>query len=181
MIDTLVRGGAVVALLVVFVACGSSGPTSPSGFTPPPPSRSPAPPPTPTPAPTPRPPIGFPPLSGPSRTFIFEPQLTARLWSANPNFVSTPHDYTSNSRFVLYDNGAFLLQYPPSSFGDGRFPGAHRDANGVIMFLFEFQGRAVDDIWDDATGTLKGDSLTIQFQESMQHADFEDAVYVLMQ
>jgi hypothetical protein len=92
-----------------------------------------------------------------------------------------PHDYTKNSRFILYDNGAFLLQYPPSSFGAGRFPGAYRDANGVIMFLFDSStGRSVDEAWDDATGTLQGDALTIQYQESMQHADFEDAVYVLM-
>ena len=120
-------------------------------------------------------------MSGPSRTFIFDAELTARLWSANPNFVSTPHDYTKNSRFVLYDNGAFLLEYPPSSFGEGRFPGAYRDANGVMMYLFDSStGRSFDEAWDDATGTLQGDALTIQYQESMQHADFEDAVYVLM-
>jgi len=169
--NTTVRPGAVVVLLVLFVACGSSGPTSPSGT-----SQTPS-----LPLPTPRDLIDFPPLSGPSRTFIFDAELTARLWSANPNFVSTPQDYTRNSRFVLYDNGAFLLQYPPSSFGDGRFPGAYRDANGVIMFLFKSSsGRSVDEAWDDATGTLKGDSLTIQYQESMQHADFEDAVYMLL-
>jgi hypothetical protein len=81
-----------------------------------------------------------------------------------------PHDYTRNSRFVLYDNGAFLLQYPPSSFGDGQLPGAYRDANGLLMFLFwSSSGRSVDEAWDDATGTLEGMSLTIQYQESMQH------------
>ena len=47
------------------------------------------------------------------------------------------------------------------------------------MFLFEFQGRTIFDPWDDATGTLKGDSLTVQYEESMRHADFEDAVYTL--
>jgi hypothetical protein len=95
--------------------------------------------------------------------------------------VSIPHDYTRNSRVVLYDNGAFVLQYPPTSSYDGRFPGAYRDANGVIMLLFKSSsGRSVDEAWDDATGTLRGDSLTIQYQESMQHADFENAVYVLM-
>jgi hypothetical protein len=95
--------------------------------------------------------------------------------------VSAPRDHTSNSRFVLYDNGAFLLQYPPSRFGDGRFPGAYRDASGIIMFLFRSSsGRSVDEEWDDATGTVNGDSLTIQYRESMHHADFEDAVYMLM-
>jgi hypothetical protein len=96
--------------------------------------------------------------------------------SANPNFVSAnPSDYTRNSRFVVYENGAFVLQYPTASLR-----GSYRDANGVIMFLFEFQGRSFDEAGDDVTGTLRGDALTSQFEENMQHADFEDAVYVLM-
>jgi hypothetical protein len=60
------------------------------------------------------------------------------------------------------------------------YRGAYQDANGVIMFLFEFQGRSVGTSWDDATGTLKGDSLTVKYDEIMQHADFENAAYVLM-
>lgn len=155
---TDVRWGAAVVLLVFVAACGSSGPTSPSG-TSQPASLPPA---------LPRVPINFPPLSGPSRTFVFKGELSYRV-----------RDFTRNSRFVLYDNGAFVLQYPPSSLGDGAFRGQYRDASGGIMFLFEFQGRIIFDPWDDATGTLKGDSLTVQYEESMQHADFEDAVYTL--
>jgi hypothetical protein len=48
------------------------------------------------------------------------------------------------------------------------------------MFLFEFQGRSVGSPLNDATGTLKGDSLTVQYDWSMRMADFEDAVYLLM-
>ena len=55
-----------------------------------------------------------------------------------------------------------------------------RDAtSGSITFLFEFQGGSIFDPWDDASGTLKGDTLTVQYDEIMQHADFEDAVYTL--
>ena len=85
---------------------------------------------------------------------------------------------TRGSHFVLYDNGAFLLQYPPSQFGDGGFRGAYQLTNGDMIFLFEFQGRSVGEP-GDAYGTLTGDSLTIQYVETMKHADFEDAVYVL--
>lgn len=85
---------------------------------------------------------------------------------------------TRGSHFVLYENGAFLLQYQPSQFGDGRFRGAYQLANGGMTFLFEFQGRSVGEA-ADATATLEGDSLTIQYVETMKHADFEDAVYVL--
>ena len=60
--------------------------------------------------------MNFPPLVGPSRTFIFEGELSYRV-----------SDYTWQSRVVLYDNGACLLQYPPSVggiYGEGRLPGA---------------------------------------------------------
>lgn len=149
-----VGSSAVIVLLVFSVACGRSGPTSPSGTSQPPS--------------VPQPTISFPPLSGPSRTFIFDGEVSHGV-----------SDFTKQSRFVLYDNGAFLLQYPPSRYGDGGFPGQYKDADGVIMFLFEFQGRSVGTPFDDATATLRGDSLTVQYKESMQHSDFENAVYVL--
>ena len=156
--NTTVRRGAVVVLLMFSVACGSSTPTFPSGTSQPPSVPSPAP----------RPPINFPPLSGPSRSFIFDGELSYRV-----------RDYTRKSRFVLYENGAFVLQYPTIGEGGYGYRGGYQDANGVIMFMFEFNGRRVGDPWD-ATGTLKGDSLAVQYDEIMRHADFEDAVYVLM-
>ena len=155
--STTVRRGAGVVLLVFFVACGSSGPTAPSG--------------------TSQPLITFPPLSGPSRSFAFDGELTYQLRLATLSWWLDVMDFTRNSRFVLYDNGAFVLQY----LGEGAYGyrGQFQDANGVLMFLFEGEGRSVGDAWDDATGTLKGDSLKVQYDEIMQHADFEDAVYVL--
>jgi hypothetical protein len=166
--NTTVPRGAIVVLVVFSVACGSSGPTSPSGTSEPPS----------LPLPTPRPLIDFPPLSGPSRTSIFDGELTYHLRLGTPGWRLDVWDFTMNSRFVLYDNGAFVLQYPPSRFGDGRFRGAYQLAYGTMIFLFEFQGRSVGEP-GDATGTLEGDSLVIQYVETMKHADFEDAVYVL--
>ena len=93
---TTVRRGAVIALLSLFAACGSSGPTSPTG-----PNQ-----PSALPSPTPAPATHFPPLSGPSRTFSFDRALSYSV-----------SDYTKKSRLVLYDNGAFVLQYP--SLGEG--------------------------------------------------------------
>ena len=89
--NTTVGRGVVVVLLGLFAACGSSGPTFPTGTSPP----STLPPPTPPPA------TIFPPLSGPSRTFIFARERSYPV-----------SDYTRNLSFVLYDNGAFVLQYP---------------------------------------------------------------------
>jgi hypothetical protein len=152
--NTTVRRGGVIALLVLAAACGSSAPTSPTGTNQP---RS-FPPATPPPA------RNFPPLSGPSRTFVFDRELSYRV-----------SDYTKQSRFVLYDNGAFVLQY--TSLGDKGYVGGYKDANGVIAF--EWEGWSAAGPWG-ATGTLKGDVLTIQYNEIMQLTDFENAVYVLM-
>ena len=167
--NTTVRRGAVVVLLALFAACEGPEPTSPTATSPPL-----APPPA-----TPRPPIEFPPLSGASRTFIFDGELTYRLRSANPYWRLDVSDYTKTSFFVLYDNGAFVLHYP--SLGDRGYGyrGKYQDANGAVMFMLEFNGRRVGDPWD-ATGTFAGESLMVQYDEGMKHADFEDAVYVLM-
>ena len=103
-------------------------------------------------------------LSGPSRTFVFDRELSYRV-----------SDYTKKSRFVLYDNGAFVLQFP--SLGEGGYRGGYQDANGVITVRVGRLERGGP--WG-ATGTLKGDSLTVQYNQIMQMTDFEDAVYVLI-
>jgi hypothetical protein len=108
-------------------------------------------------------------LTRPSRTFIFDRQLSYPV-----------RDFTRQSRFVLYHNGAFELQYPPSQYRSGLYRGAYQDTNGVIMFLFEFQGRCVATAWDDATGTLNGNVLTVQYNWNMQQAEFESGLYVLI-
>jgi hypothetical protein len=106
----------------------------------------------------------LPPLSGPSRTFLFSGELSYPVSNS-----------TKQSRLVLYDNGAFVLQY--SSLGEGGYRGGYNDANGVITF--EWEGWSSAGAWG-ATGTLKGDSLTVQYNVIMQLTDFEDAVYSLM-
>jgi hypothetical protein len=151
------RRGAVIGLLALLAACGGSDPAMPT--------EEPIPPPPP---PSPAPQVEFPPLEGPSRTFIFSREESYPV-----------HDFTKQSRFVLYDNGALALQYPHSQYGSGLFRGAYKYENSNVMILFEFQGRSVGEQWVDATGTLKGDSLTIQYSETMQHSSFENAVYVL--
>jgi hypothetical protein len=100
--------------------------------------------------------------------------------SSDSELAYPVRDLTRQSHFVLHDGGAFVLQYPPNRYGDGTFRGEYRDTNGVIMFLFQFQGRSVDDARDDATGTLRGNSLAVEYDETMQHADFENAVYLMM-
>ena len=145
-----VRRGTVIALVMLVVGCGDTGPAAPTD------ARQP-----PVPAPSTPPATSFPPPSGPSRTFVFGREL-----------LHPASGYTSTSRFVLYDNGAFVLQYP--SLGGPGYRGAYQQVNGVITFDWEGAGSW----W--ATGTLSGDSLTVRYNDIMRWSDFEDAVYVLM-
>jgi ABC-type transport system substrate-binding protein len=151
--NTTVRRGAVIVLLVLSAACSSSAPTSPTGTSQPPALPSPAP----------GPPTGFPPLTGPSHTFVFGRELSYPV-----------SNYTRQSRFVLYDNGAFVLQYV-GLVADYR--GGYTEANGVISF--EWEGWSVAGPWG-ATGTIRGDTLTVEYNLIMQLTDFENAVYTLM-
>jgi hypothetical protein len=152
-----VRSVGIVAIVVLSLACGPSFPTAPlssdPGLT--------------------EPRLEFPPPSGPLRTFVFDSAQTALLRSAY--WRSDVMDYTKNSFFLLYDNGASALLY--TSLSAPPLRGRYHDANGVLNIIFEFQGRAVNETWDDAIGTLRGDVLTLEFGGSMQHADFEDAAY----
>ena len=83
---TAISRGTLMGVVLLSIACGRSMPTAPTAN-----SQSPAVPSTPAPSPS-----NFPPLSGGSRTFAFNHELTYHLM-----------DYTKQSRFVLYDNGAF--------------------------------------------------------------------------
>jgi len=153
--NTTVRRGIGIGLLGLLAACGSSGPTAPTQ--PPPPST----------LATWTPPVTyFPPPSGPSRTFIFDRELSGWV-----------NDYTRASRFVLYENGAFERK----TFGDVS-EGAYQDADGIIGFLFA--GRPgeprIGNPGEDATGTLQGDSLTVQYTQVQPEDGFQDAVYVLI-
>jgi hypothetical protein len=102
-------------------------------------------------------------LSGPSRTFIFDRDLSHRV-----------SNYTTESRFVLYDNGAFVLQFVGLGIEYG---GAYTEANGFITF--EWEGWSSAGAWG-AAGTVNGNSLKVEYNVIMRLSDFEDAMYVLM-
>jgi hypothetical protein len=173
MMSTPVRRAAVAAIVALSAACGS-GPTSPSVGEPPvavpPPAAAPPP------VPSPRTPLSFPPLSGPSATFVFDGAQTALLRASDRNWPGDVSDYTKHSRFVLYDNGACALLYP--SLSNAVLGGRYERVGDVLSIIFEFQGRAADERWDDAIGRLRDDVLTIEFDLTMQHSDFENAAYV---
>src|SRR5262245_4180232 len=119
--NTTIRRGAVVVLLVFCVACGSSGPASPTE------TSQPA-------------PASFPPLSGPSRIFVFDHELSYPV-----------SNFTKKSRFVLYDNGAFVLQYTDLGI---EYRGGYTQNNEDITFNWEGRSTAGS---LSATAKLEGD------------------------
>jgi hypothetical protein len=97
--------------------------------------------------------LGFPTVVEPARIY-----LAANSWP-------------QPSRYVLYDDGRFELQY--SGINDYR--GTYTEANGA--FTFEWEGRSAAGPWG-ATGSLTADALTVRYNLIMQLSDFEDAVYL---
>jgi hypothetical protein len=150
MMFTAIIRGVLVSLVLLSTACGGTAPAAPT-----PSSQGPV-------APSPRAPVPsiFPPLSGPSRTFTFDRELTYHV-----------SGYTKQSRFVLYENGAFALQYVSLGI---EYRGGYTESNGVITFQWE--GGSTAGAWG-ATGTLHDSSLTVQYNLIMQLSDFDDAVY----
>lgn len=107
------------------------------------------------------PPAPLPPVPG-ARTFAFTSGTQASLtW------------YTPQSRYVLYDNGTFVLEYPHVSYR-----GTYKEDSGTITFGWE--GWSTAGPWG-ATGALVGDQLTVRYNIVMMLSDFEDAVYKLQQ
>ena len=96
----------------------------------------------------------FPPLSGPSNTYVFSGELERPVTH-----------YTAASQYVLYENGAFSFQY--LTLG-AKMVGAYLLQDGRISFVFSGGG--------DASGTLNGDVLEI-VSDRMVQSDFENAVY----
>lgn len=110
-------------------------------------------------------PTSFPAVIGSARTFNFLSQ------SSYPVRV-----YTTRSRYLLYDNGTFGLQYADN--GGLEYRGWYTNADSVISFKWE--GWSVAGPWG-ATGTLKGDTLTLAYNAIMMLSDFEDAIYLRKQ
>jgi hypothetical protein len=157
------RPVARVWVLAVLAVCVSACSSPESRFTAPTPTPPPvaAAPPAPAPAPQP-PPLPFPPPSGPSRVYDFASPLTRIV-----------ADYTRASRYVLYDNGAFELQYYRLG---GSYRGRYEQTETAVTFHWE--GWSSAGAWG-ASGSLDGDMLTVRYNFIMQLTDFEDAVYQL--
>jgi hypothetical protein len=146
MLHTAVRHAAVAVLLLISTACTEKPPAGPSSSNNVPGPVSSA----------------FPAVVKPARIFAFDRGLLSHV-----------QVYTMGSRFVLYDDGSFALQY--SDFPAGHeYRGRYKEVEGNITF--EWEGWSSAGPWG-ATGSLAANSLTVRYNFIMQMSDFEDAVY----
>ncbi len=90
--------------------------------------------------------------------------------------IEQPDSLGNVSRYVIYDNGAFELQYLTARFGFLKYAGNFSRSGSRIDF--DFDGWSVAGPWE-ANGTIDGDRLTVEYNTVMMLSDFEDAVYLL--
>jgi hypothetical protein len=82
----------------------------------------------------------------------------------------SPSLYADGSRYVIYDNGTFSLQY-----AFGQYLGRYSRTDSAITF--QFDGWSAMGPWL-AGGTFTGDSLTVKYNDVMNWSDFEDGTYM---
>jgi len=152
----LTLGVALGALLLAVGACDKATHRPTEVIVPVPPAAAPGPGPGPG---AQNPGAGFQPVSGPARIY---------------NRVSPDHT-NSDSRFVLYDNGTFSLQYVSQRFGAFQYLGRYSRTESAVAFSFD--GWSIAGPWL-AQGTFSGDRLTVVYNLIMQMSDFADRVYV---
>jgi hypothetical protein len=156
-----------MGVLMVGVACGTERPTSPSAIPTSPNTTRPPPPPN-------QPPPARPP-GGPVATYVFSGPLDYAI-----------SNFTIGSQYLLYDNGVFGLRYDGSSHV---YLGTYRQDDATLTFRFDdawtwdqgwsclSDSRPTRGICPFAMGTLSAELLEIRYGDSMQHSDFENAVY----
>lgn len=157
MTNASVRYGALGAVLALSTACSEvTPPTAPTPTA----EQLPAPAPTP---PAPRVPT-FPAISKPARVYVGVPSTSYPI-----------HGSPLASRYVLYDDGTFALQYSSANYPFFEYLGTYSEENGDIAFHWD--GWSAAGPWG-AIGTLTEDSLSVKYNVIMQMSDFEDGVYV---
>jgi hypothetical protein len=112
------------------------------------------------------------PVSGTDQVFYF---LDASTYP-----ISCYSTYcTVRSRYILRNDGTFVLQYNYEGGNEYRgglqYKGRYTQTNNSVSFTWE--GWSVAGPWG-ATGTLRGDTLTVGYNTIMSLSDFEDAVYL---
>ena len=105
------------------------------------------------------------------------PTRSGRVFAATPGLdeVYTKfHGASLSSRYVLYDDSTFALEFASVRFGVFAYAGRFTRVDSRITFQWE--GWSTAGPWG-AEGTLRGDSLSVKYNLVMQMTDFIDGTY----
>lgn len=103
------------------------------------------------------------------------PSSAARVYSTTSQTRWFAHESDLHSRFVLFNDGRFALQYSSVSRPFFEYLGTYRESAGSVTF--DWEDRSSAGAWR-ATGTITDERLDLRFNTIMSLSDFEDAVYV---
>lgn len=149
-----------VGLSVALSACAESTPVGPDAQAVAQPT---------TPAPSPATPLA-PPFKAPSSpAHIY--QETGPLYA----FAYSYHGGILESRYVLYDDGSFALQFASARNGLFEYDGKYVRSGSEIRFLFNDSNTGGP--WN-AVGTTDGTKIRVDYNGIMIGADFESGVYL---
>jgi hypothetical protein len=91
----------------------------------------------------------------------------------------TPHSLPGDhTRYVLWNDGTFELQYETLASGAFSYTGQYWVTSVGVTFLFDANQTAPAGPWY-ASGQIRGDSLIVAYSPLMRLDDFEDGTYVL--
>lgn len=121
--------------------------------------REPVTPPTP---PAPPPPVGVPPTSKYSRTYA----------SVDSPYYAN-HGSPLGSRYVLFGDGTFSLQYSSANYPFFEYRGTYREMGGKVVFNWPIGMHE----WT-AEADISADRLTVRYNSTMSLSDFLDGTYL---
>jgi hypothetical protein len=103
----------------------------------------------------------FPPAPRPARIYV-DPEPRP----------SSMHGSPVASRYLLFEDGTFALQYASANYPFFEYRGTYREVGAVIKF--EWEGCCG---WY-ATGSVESDSMKVEYSTNMVMSDFINGVYV---
>jgi len=110
-------------------------------------------------------------------TGVSPPTLTSFPTLSHPGIIygrTSPSEFPGTSRYVLYEDGSFSLQYVRPDWGFFEYPGKYTRADSAIAFKFGPNGGPP---WL-ADGVVEGASLVVHVDFTMVADGFEDGVYL---
>ena len=121
-----------------------------------------------------------PPVTDPPARWEPFPQTTrpGRIYRGDDSIYALfdfSHQGRLASRYVLYEDATFALQFVSPRFGFFEYAGEYAQVDSLIDFAFD--GWSTAGPWE-ATGTLRGDSLIVEYNDVMWWSDFINGTYV---